>query len=217
MSKLKILLSGPKNNNLEHYVSAVNKAGAEAVVKHLPDTDTNYDGLILTGGSDVDPKYYNEPVDGAVGIDNERDAAEFAILEAFVAVGKPVMGICRGHQLINVFFGGSLYQHLPESDLHRSATGEKIVHEVTAIHDSILDKLYGTLFAVNSTHHQAVKNLGIGLRATAYWADKYVEAYEHTSLPVLGVQWHPERMDTGAKIFEHFIKMCEKEKNKTEV
>ena len=217
MGKIEILLSAPKNNALDAYVNAVTNAGAEAVVKHLPDIDTSYDGLLLTGGSDVDPKYYNESIDGAIGIDNERDAAEFALVKAFVEAGKPVMGICRGHQLINVFFGGSLYQHLPESDAHRSTKGEKIHHEVTALPDSIVGKLYGTSFVVNSTHHQAVKALGDGLRATAYWADKYVEAYEHTTLPVFGVQWHPERMDTGDKIFEYFVKVCEKEKDKTEV
>lgn len=208
MSKIRILLSVPKNANPDNYINALNNAGAEAVPMYLPDVDTDYDGLLLTGGSDVNPGRYNEEIDGSIGIDIDRDAAEFAVLKAFVDVGKPIMGICRGHQITNVFFGGSLYQHLPESDLHR---GDKIIHEVTALENSIVGRLYGTSFLVNSTHHQAVKKLGEGLRATAFWKNKYVEAYEHTTLPVFGVQWHPERLcngQNGEKVFEYFVKLC---------
>ena len=139
--------------------------------------------------------------------------AEFALMDDFVKARKPVLGICRGHQFINVFFGGSLCQHIPEADLH---TGSK-AHTVAAEEGSVLKELYGPSFSVNSTHHQAVKKLGDGLRATAFWDDKYVEATEHTSLPIISMQWHPEAMcfdrrrdDTvdGAKIFEHFVTMC---------
>ena len=220
MNRVKILLSG--NTNLQYYIDAVNGVGAVADAKYLPDIGTNYDGLILCGGNDIHPKYYSEQIDGAVNIDNDRDTLEFALLKAYIDAGKPVLGICRGYQLINIFFGGSLYQNLPESHLHTNGTDFYCTHTVTADEDSILGKLYGTAFSVNSAHHQAVKVLGSGLHATARWADKYIEAYEHVSLPIFGVQWHPERMcfsqkrtDTvdGTKIFEYFIKMCEKRIN----
>ena len=209
---MKILLFG--KGNLQSYINALEGVGAEAIAEYPPKFDSSYDGLILCGGADINPKYYNEEVNGSVGIDNGMDEAEFAIMDAFVKAKKPVLGICRGHQFINVFFGGSLYQHIPEADLH---TGSK-AHTVTAEDGSVLKELYGPSFSVNSTHHQAVKVLGNGLRATAFWEGKYVEATEHTSLPIISVQWHPEAMcfdrrrdDTvdGAKIFEHFIKMCE--------
>jgi putative glutamine amidotransferase len=217
MRKMKILMSAGKD--AQFYTEAVEGVGAEATMKYLPKVDTDYDGLILCGGNDIDPKYYGEEIDGAVDIDYERDAAEFALLEAFVNAGKPVLGICRGHQLINVFFGGSLYQHLPETDFHKSINGVHQAHDVKAIEGSILYGLYGEVFSVNTSHHQAVKVLGEDLRAGAYWNGKYIEAYEHTSLPIFGVQWHPERTcfsqarsDTvsGAKIFEYFISLCEK-------
>ena len=218
MSKTKILLS-TSAVSASNYINAVEGVGAVAVAKYLPKVDTGYDGLILCGGADIDPKYYGEDIDGSVGIDKERDEAEFALLRAYVDRGKPVLGICRGHQLINVYFGGSLYQDLPEARMHRSIMGVDSVHNVTIAEGSILRELYGTSAVTNSSHHQAVKTLGKGLRATAYWNNKYIEAYEHTSLPIFGVQWHPERMcfgnardDTvcGAKIFEYFVSLCEK-------
>ena len=217
MRKMRILLS--VRTNSQFYIEAIEGVGAEPIAKYLPELDTDYDGLILCGGNDIDPKYYGEEMAGAVSIDDKRDTAEFALLKAFIDTGKPILGICRGYQLINVFFGGSLYQHLPETDLHRSGTDFYSAHNVKAVEDSIIYGLYGSSFSVNSAHHQAVKVLGENLRATAYWNDKYIEAYEHTSLPIFGVQWHPERMcfgqardDTvcGAKIFEHFISLCEK-------
>jgi len=214
MTRAKILLSGSKN--LQNYVDAVKGVGAEGVAKYLPEIDTGYDGLILCGGGDMDPGYYNEQNCGSVNIDSERDRVEFALLRAYALAGKPVMGICRGHQLINVFFGGSLHQHLPEYMLHTSGGDEDLVHKLEAAPDSILGGFYGTSFSVNSSHHQAVKAVGEGLRAVA-WSGGCIEAIEHTSLPIFGVQWHPERMCfsyaredavCGAKIFDYFISLC---------
>ena len=217
--QMKILLS--YKGSVQNYIDAVSGVGAEPEAEYLPKADTNYDGLILCGGGDIDPKHYNEPIDGSKNIDNERDIAELALLDAFVKAGKPVLGICRGHQLINVYFGGSLYQHMPDAELHTNKEGEDDVHNIRATSDSILAKLYGESFAVNSAHHQAIKTIGEGLRATAVWNDKYVEAIEHINLPVIGVQFHPERMsfskareDTvcGKEIFEYFIELCKKGK-----
>lgn len=213
MRKVRILISG--KGNLQNYINAVNGVGAEAVTEYLPQSVAEYDGLLLSGGGDIEPKYYGEEIDGSTRIDPERDVMEFSMLDTFVRAGKPVLGICRGHQLINVFFGGSLYQDIAESGWH---TGEKI-HAISTENGSILRALYGASFPVNSSHHQAVKKLGNGLRVTALWEDTYAEAIEHTSLPIIGVQWHPERMcfehrreDTvdGAKIIEHFVHLCEK-------
>lgn len=211
MRNVRILISG--KGDVSSYLNAVNGVGGEAVSGYPTTSDVGYDALLLCGGSDVDPKYYGEEINGSVGIDSERDKVELALVEAFVRAGKPVMGVCRGHQLLNVYFGGSLHQHIPEAELHRSGKA----HVITAEQGSILQALYGDSFPVNSTHHQAVKVLGKGLRATALWEGKHVEAFEHTALPVIGVQWHPEKMcfehrreDTvdGSKILAHFVKMC---------
>ena len=219
MSKIKLLLSG--NTNLQYYLDAVREAGAEPFAKYLPEIDTGYDGLILCGGNDIDPSYYNEAPNGATNIDKARDEVEFSLLKAYIDAGKPVLGICRGCQLINVFFGGTLFQDLPDAHLHTNKTDFYIAHPVSANQTSVLSKLYGTTFSVNSCHHQAVNKLGEDLRATAYWDGRYIEAYEHRFLPILAVQWHPERMCAGEKradtvdgieIFKHFVAMCKDNK-----
>ena len=215
MKKVRLLLSG--NAKLQYYVDAVNAAGGEAIAKYLPEISTDYDGLILCGGNDFDPKYYHQEMNGSVNIDHQRDTVEFALLKAFVDAGKPILGICRGHQMINVFFGGSLHQDLPEKHLHTNGQIPDITHTITAKENSILYNLYGPSFQVNSAHHQAIDKIGDGLIATSYWRNTYVESLEHCSKQIYGVQWHPERMcvnqkraDTidGIKLFDWFIHVC---------
>ena len=216
---VRLLLSG--NARIQYYIDAVNAAGGEAVADYPPQICADYDGLILCGGHDIDPKYYHQEIDGSVHIDAQRDVIEFALLKAFVDAGKPVLGICRGHQLINIYFGGSLYQDIPEKDLHTCKQDCDSVHGVTVKENSVLHRLYGPAFTVNSSHHQVIDRLGNDLLATAYWNDQYIEAIEHKSLPILGVQWHPERMcvskkrtDTidGIGIFEWFLNVCKEKR-----
>ena len=223
MEKVKILLS--YGTDTKNYIDAIEALGAEAAGKYLPDIDTNYDGLLLCGGCDIDPQRYGEQINGAVNIDTARDEVEFKLLRAFIEAGKPVMGICRGHQLINVFFGGSLYQDLPETNLHKGPPNTKeMIHEVTATPNSIVGRLYGEKFTVNSVHHQAVKVLGADLCVTSLWDGRYVEAMEHKSLPIFSVQWHPERMCfenqrddavCGADILGYFVDLCREHSGKS--
>lgn len=125
-----------------------------------------------------------------------RDAFEIALLDAAVGAGLPVLGICRGPQLINIAAGGTLHQHLPE---HAATDGppDATPHTVTTTEGSQLHQMYGPEVAVNSLHHQAVDQLGEGYVATAHSPDGIIEGIEHTELPILAVQWHPELM-TGA-------------------
>ena len=221
MHKPRILLSG--NKKIEYYVNAVNNVGGVAFAKYLPEVDTNYDGLILCGGNDMDPAYYGEEINGSVEIDYARDQAEIALLKAYVEAGKPVLGICRGFQLINVFFGGSLYQHLDNAHAHTTDSNYDLIHSVKAMEGSIPEKLYGSEFVVNSYHHQAVKELGKGLEVTMMTSDnRVVEGIVHSSLPIFAVQWHPERMcfsarreDTvdGRAVFDYFIQLCQSRNN----
>lgn len=216
-NKPRILLS--VNTKKEYYVDAVNAAGGIAVAEYCPAVRAEgFDGLILCGGNDIDPAYYGEEMGGAVDIDHARDKAEFALFEAFMKAGKPIFGICRGEQLLNVAFGGSLYQHIANAELHTDGKSTDVSHLVRAEKGSICARLYGDEFAVNSAHHQAVKVLGKGL-CLGMTADGVVEGFEHETLPVIGVQWHPERMccsaarpDTvdGGKIFSYFIDLCRK-------
>lgn len=216
--KARILLTS--NITREWYEESVNQCGAVAVSTYCEDKGLDYDGLILCGGNDMDPAYYGEEINGAVHIDYARDAFEMRIAKHFIEAGKPVMGICRGFQLLNVYFGGSLHQHISNVVEHRVEGKVEKVHEVLSTDGSIARRLYGERFVVNSIHHQAVKRLGEGLKITMTSTDGgIIEGFEHEHLPLFGVQWHPERMcfarrreDTvdGALIFEYFIKMCEK-------
>ena len=214
--KPKILISINKTKEL--YVDAVNSAGGIAVAEYCPDVSTDYDGLILGGGNDIDPAYYGEEINGAVNFDLQRDAAEFKLAKAFIDAKKPIMGICRGHQLLNVVFGGSLYQDIENAKEHSSFSDYDLIHTVNAKGNTFISELYGESFTVNSIHHQAVKELGKDLEVIMTSSDgKTVEGLKHKHLPIFSVQWHPERMcctrarnDTidGKTIFEYFINMC---------
>ena len=207
---MKILISiGSKGEN---YVRAVERAGGIACAQYCPVPDLSFDGLILAGGGDVEPWRYREGNCGSREFDSARDKAELALLDAFVQAGKPVLGICRGHQIINVWAGGTLIQDLGEgNEIHRRIDKDK-VHDICA--EGVLQELYGKRFAVNSAHHQAVAEPGNGLRVTARTEDGVVEAMEHESLPVFTVQFHPERMtgsetEDGGAVFSWFLKQCE--------
>ena len=202
---------------IENYITAVELSGGTPIAGYLPELDLTCDGLLLSGGVDLNPALYNEDINGAVDINNERDAHEMMLLDAFVKAGKPVFGICRGCQLINVYFGGTLHQHMTNTVLHRSGKNPDREHEVEAVAGSLMEKLYGKRCIVNSVHHQAIKDLGEGLVITQKSDDGIVEAYEHKSLPIIAVQWHPERLVLpekrrhavdGNKLFEHFLNMC---------
>ena len=124
---VKILLLA--NEGWENYVRMVEECGAEACVKYIPDVDTDYaveyDGLILCGGNDIDPAYYGEEINGSVDIDAARDAAEIAVAKQFLQAEKPIFGVCRGMQLLNVLMGGTLVKHLPTVDAHRLSDKEE--------------------------------------------------------------------------------------------
>lgn len=212
---IRILVSG--QTFIENYTTAVELAGATPVAGYLPELDLDCDGLILCGGVDINPTLFNEEINGAVDINNERDAHEMMLLDAFIKAGKPVFGICRGCQLINIYFGGTLHQHMANTVLHRSGKNPDREHEVEAVAGSLMEKIYGKRCVVNSVHHQAVKKLGDGLVVTQKSDDGIIEAYNHRELPVIAVQWHPERLVLpekrrnavdGNKLFAHFIDMC---------
>jgi len=155
------------------------------------------DGLILSGGSDIDPaRYAAEPLETTGAPRPERDAAELGLLRTALAAGMPVLGICRGLQLLNVARGGTLHQHLPDvldhSNLHAPAPAVYARHPVEVTEGSLLAKSLERT-EVMSYHHQGIDRLGAGLRVTATAPDGTIEAVEDPSLPFcLAVQWHPE-------------------------
>lgn len=170
----------------------------------LPDYVAALDGLILQGGADIDPRAYGEEPTHTLGVpDAVRDRFELELLRGFAAAGKPVLGICRGMQLINVAYGGTLYQDLradgATTALHvRREVYDEHVHGLRLAPDSRLAQSYGGLARgrVNSIHHQGVKALGLGLVAEAWSEDGVVESIRGAGPGfLLGVQWHPEFHD----------------------
>lgn len=179
----------------------------------LENTVERIDGLLLPGSRDMDPKFYNEePGPEIRPMSIERTETEFALLDLALTRGIPVLGICGGMQLINVHFGGSLYQDI------RAFVQSALPHEKGAVHvievseGSRLAEITGeSRFEVKSYHHQAVNRIGKGLKASAAAPDGIVEGIESGSGPfVLGVQWHPELEENriSEAIFAHFIDEC---------
>lgn len=148
------------------------------------------DFLLLPGGGDLEPWRYGQENTASRSLEPERDAAELALIDLFLNLGKPVFGVCRGMQTLNVFFGGTLLQDIPD---HGQVGGRDRLHEVRTVGE--LAALCGEDVTVNSAHHQALDRLGAGLEAVQWAPDGVVEAVCHRSLPVWGVQWHPERLD----------------------
>lgn len=219
-----VLVSYREASRLEPYAAALTAAGCEIEVERTSATQSaarwlqGMSGLMLTGGGDVDPALYGEARHVETeDPDGERDAEEMELLREALALDLPVLAICRGLQVLNVYQGGTLVQHLPTSARHVRRDGERSApaHEVRIEPDTLLSEIVGSPTAqVNSRHHQAIGVLGKGLRVSARDVeDGIIEAVE---LPgrsfVLAVQWHPEDQAPCApeqfRIFESFADAC---------
>lgn len=215
----------PQLHSYQNYGQALSRAGGVPVIvcdgraDGLEDLADLAQGLCLSGGVDVAPERYGQRRHTASWeIDLWRDELEWKLCDLFTARGKPILGICRGLQLLNVYFGGSLVQDL--SAQRGISHPNHSTHPVEAAEGSWLRSVFGPSFPVNSYHHQAIDRLGEGLVVTATACGGQVaEGIEHRTLPVQAVQWHPERMtgadrcdpegpDMGA-YFERFCRQCE--------
>lgn len=169
------------------------------------------DGIIFSGGPDLDPSYYGETVwNETVEVDTLRDASDLLLMRTAVSSGKPVMCICRGEQLMNVVLGGTLYQDLPTQLDTSVAHSGGALHRISVERGSVLYDLFGKdSLTVNSFHHQAVKNTAPDIRVTARSGDGIVEAYEYGDR-IVAFQFHPEVMarDDEAWLapFRYFVK-----------
>ncbi len=179
------------------------------------------DGIVMQGGDDIAAETFGEEPIGKWNGDRERDIIEIEILKLALEFGKPVFGICRGFQLMNVYFGGSLYQDIPRQFqtkiLHKGTDYDQNTHSISIKESSFLygindSKLEGI---VNSVHHQGIKTLGQGLEPIAWGEDQLVEAFYHEEDlegKVMGVQWHPEynwncksRLLDAERLYDHFL------------
>ncbi len=168
------------------------------------------DGLVLSGGADIDPSHYGAEAAPELGeVEPERDEWEISLYRVARAKGIPILGICRGFQLINVAHGGSLVQDV---SLHEGAghpqwdrSGRERTHDVSCVGSSVVASLVGEGLMVNSLHHQILDRLGQGLIATAKAPDGAIEAFETADARVLGVQWHPELLDAPDPTFTWLV------------
>lgn len=197
----------PHYRTRQLYAEAIEKAGGVPIllpwsVESVSDYVGLIDGLVVTGGDDIDPQLYGETdIHPSVkAVFPERTAFEWAMIEAMVAAGKSVLGICGGMQLLNVWAGGTLYQDISLTNLaevHEQGRGNFFSHPIKLDPSSWM---YGVLqterLHVNSFHHQVVRDVGPQLKATAWSEDGLIEALESQKDPrILGVQWHPEYGD----------------------
>lgn len=193
----------------EAYLQAVLNAGGAPVIlpeglaeEALSGLLSRLDGLLLTGGGDIDPaRYSGEPHTRVYGIDHGRDETEIRLVRLAAETGKPFLGICRGIQAINVALGGSLYTHIADQlpgavkhDHYPDTPRDFLAHRVSITPGSRLAAILGGVdVAVNSLHHQGTQRVAPGLNAVALSPDGLVEAVELAGHPFgLGVQWHPE-------------------------
>jgi putative glutamine amidotransferase len=195
-------------------VQAVEHAGGRPVLippseDGVEETLAAVDGLVFSGGSDLDPELYDvEPHEATSGVVPERDRAELVLLEAALARDMPVLAVCRGSQVLNIARGGDLVQHLPDvvgDDKHKHTPGSFADHDVTLEPGTRLAELLGDHAAVKSHHHQGFGRVGQGLRVAAHAEDGTVEAVEDPSHRfALGVLWHPEAGE-DRKLFEELV------------
>jgi putative glutamine amidotransferase len=179
-----------------------------------------FDALLITGGSDIDPQSYGGEAHPAIEkTDPERDAMELALIKKAHEDGVPLMGICRGMQLINLYFGGTLHPHIHDFELEAPHPNTPLPRkEVMLEDDSRLHALLGQhTLLVNALHHQAVDRPGAKMRAVAHDRNRIVQAIEHTELPfVFGLQWHPEFMPYAwhsRKLFAAFVHAAKEAKS----
>ncbi|WP_433084367.1 gamma-glutamyl-gamma-aminobutyrate hydrolase family protein [Dactylosporangium sp. CA-052675] len=185
----------------EAYVRMVRQAGARPVVLPPDDADDakdlvgRLDALVLAGGADIEPAHYGASPHPATRTRPDRDAGELAVLTAALEADRPVLGICRGMELLAVAYGGSLHQHLPDllgNSRHQPAVGVYGAHPARFAPGSCAARVFGEAGEVNSYHHQAVDSPG-ALTVTGWADDGVIEALEDPARRfVLGVQWHPE-------------------------
>ena len=208
----KVALAGTES--LTNYIDALKENDIEVIATLDVDEAIKCDGLLLPGGGDIDPVYYGEEMNGSDEPDRELDKAQRDILDAFVKAKKPILGICRGMQLINIYFGGSLHQDLVTRDIHTRKNDNDSIHSVKSVEEgNLFEKFYGETFNINSAHHQGTKKLGKGLKEVLRSEDGVCEAVIHEELPIIATQFHPERMSykqrrddavVGEEIFKYF-------------
>ena len=224
--QMRIVIPG-REEDVVNYVAMLRSLDADVTVTLTVPSAADYDGCVIPGGGDIDPARYGQKIAGARGMDPQMDELQFSTLDVFAKAKKPVLGICNGMQMINIYFGGDLIQDLQSAPRHQYDQGNKLdsYHFVSAVPGSWIEGLYGKEFMVNSAHHQGADRIGENLEVVLVSDDGVTEGLVHRQLPVYGLQWHPERLDerrlaaikagpdgtkpvNGRAVYAYFLEVC---------
>ncbi len=223
-----VLIAGSHSQTI-NYQNALKSAGYNIVLPHFRNfgspilhdlTTLSFDLLLLPGGGDISARLYDASTDQSLCPDYVTDLMQFQLLQLALLQKKPILGICKGMQMLNIYFGGSLHTHLTTASMHCQKDADlfhplffspEFPHHcpVLTSHSkagTTLQQILQTCTLVNSSHHQGVYSLGNGLHTLQYSEDYLPETIAHESLPILGLQWHPERLPGFAsKYFPQII------------
>lgn len=214
---MKVFVYG-NSDILKNYSDALSSCNCRHYIGKEINHSIDCSGLLLAGGGDINPSLYGKRREYSYNIDYKRDLDEIELIRLFIVTGRPILGICRGIQIINVALGGVIIQDLDTANTHKydDETGDKI-HGIKATENSFLKEIYGEDFMVNSAHHQGIENPPENLSIAAFAEDGVIEAVEDKKRKIYAVQFHPERMgfthkrnDTvdGRYIFDYFLEKC---------
>ncbi len=189
--------------NLTNYINAIKECNSKVVFSKDIEKSKRCDALVLTGGGDVLPYFYQKNKCCTDKVDINLDILEFTLIKDFVANGRKILGICKGMQLLNVYFGGTLYKNIP----YHFSKKYDLFHTVKIENDCFLNNLFSSKIIVNSAHRQAVNKLGQNLSALCKSNDDIIEAVKHNTLPIIATQFHPERLAENFRkpFFDYFL------------
>ncbi|MDE6406220.1 MAG: gamma-glutamyl-gamma-aminobutyrate hydrolase family protein [Lachnospiraceae bacterium] len=205
-----VLIAG-RPADTKNYENTLKGLGVSCFVSLDADRADAATHLLLPGGGDITPAFFGQTDHGSLHIDTALDILQLEILARFVAQKKPVLGICKGLQLINVHFGGDVTQHIDTAENHKWVGRDQFhyVFHCDLGRRDFFYQLYGNSSKVNSAHHQAINRTGGGLVPVCRAGDNVIEGLVHHTLPILAAQWHPERLPDGAgeSLFSYFLSL----------
>lgn len=211
MEQMKSIAIVGRARDTVNYEAAARQLGIPCLTTLNTEEASTASHLLLPGGGDITPAFFGQADHGSHNIDTELDILQFQALDSFIASKKPVLGICKGLQLINVRFGGTITQNIATADRHKWIGKDQAhyVYHSTLSRSDFFYQLYGYSTQVNSAHHQAVDCPGKDLIPVCRCGDNIIEGLMHRTLPIVAVQWHPERIlkSGGDRLFHYFLSL----------